>query len=85
MTRPNPKLNAEGWDVIPAVSHKAKLPMRIEVPAGEFLMGMSKGRFVVRGGAWYYTRKLARFTAREGIMANHLSPSIGVRLTRSLR
>jgi iron(II)-dependent oxidoreductase len=44
----------------------------------------AKGRFVVRGGAWYYTRKLARCAAREGIQPNHLSPSIGFRLTRSL-
>jgi formylglycine-generating enzyme required for sulfatase activity len=38
----------------------------------------------VRGGAWYYTRKLARCAAREGILANHLSSSIGFRLARSL-
>jgi iron(II)-dependent oxidoreductase len=44
----------------------------------------AKGRFIARGGAWYYTRKLARCAAREGILANHLSPSIGFRLTRSL-
>jgi iron(II)-dependent oxidoreductase len=44
----------------------------------------ARGRYVVRGGAWYYTRKLARCAAREGILANHLSPSIGFRLTRSL-
>ena len=44
----------------------------------------STGRYVVRGGAWYYTRKLARCAAREGILTNHLSPSIGFRLTRSL-
>lgn len=44
----------------------------------------AKGRFVVRGGAWYYTRKLARCAAREGILADYLSPSIGFRLARSL-
>lgn len=44
----------------------------------------AKGRYVVRGGAWYYSRKLARCTAREGILVNHLSPSIGFRLARSL-
>jgi Uncharacterized conserved protein len=44
----------------------------------------ARGRYVVRGGAWYYTRKLARCTAREGILADHLSPSIGFRLARSL-
>ena len=46
--------------------------------------GKAVGRYVVRGGAWYYTRKLARCSAREGILANHLSPSIGFRLARSL-
>ncbi len=44
----------------------------------------ARGRYVVRGGAWYYTRKLARCTAREGILANYVSPSIGFRLARSL-
>jgi len=44
----------------------------------------ARGRYVVRGGAWYYTRKLARCSSREGILANHLSPSIGFRLARSL-
>jgi formylglycine-generating enzyme required for sulfatase activity len=44
----------------------------------------ARGRYVVRGGAWYYTRKLARCAAREGIVANYLSPSIGFRLARSL-
>ncbi len=43
----------------------------------------ARGRYVVRGGAWYYTRKLARCTAREGIVANYLSSSIGFRLARS--
>jgi formylglycine-generating enzyme required for sulfatase activity len=44
----------------------------------------ARGRFVVRGGAWYYTRKLARCAAREGILAEYLSSSIGFRLARSL-
>src|SRR5678815_3363992 len=41
MTSPNPKLNAEGWEVTPPVSDKVKLPAMIEIPAGEFLMGTS--------------------------------------------
>jgi formylglycine-generating enzyme required for sulfatase activity len=44
----------------------------------------ARGRYVVRGGAWYYTRRMARCAAREGILANYLSPSIGFRLARSL-
>ena len=44
----------------------------------------ARGRYVVRGGAWYYTRKLARCAAREGIVADYLSSSIGFRLARSV-
>lgn len=44
----------------------------------------ARRRYVVRGGAWYYTRKMARCTAREGILANYLSSSIGFRLARSI-
>jgi toxoflavin biosynthesis protein ToxD len=54
------------------------------LPNGNKGEGKTVGRYVVRGGAWYYTRKLARCSAREGILANHLSPSIGFRLARSL-
>lgn len=42
------------------------------------------GRYVIRGGAWYYTRKLARCSAREGMASSQLSPLIGFRLARSL-
>jgi toxoflavin biosynthesis protein ToxD len=42
------------------------------------------GRYVVRGGAWYYTRKLARCAVREGVLPDHLSPSIGFRLAHSI-
>jgi formylglycine-generating enzyme required for sulfatase activity len=42
------------------------------------------GRYVVRGGAWYYSRKLARCAVREGVLQDHLSPSIGFRLARSI-
>ncbi len=44
----------------------------------------ARGRYVVRGGAWYYTRKLARCAAREGILADYVSSSIGFRLARSI-
>jgi hypothetical protein len=57
MIRPNPKLNAEGWEVTPAVSNAVRLPTMIEVLAGKFF---------------------------KGIVANHLSPSVGFRLTHSL-
>jgi formylglycine-generating enzyme required for sulfatase activity len=40
-------------------------------------------RYVIRGGGWYYTRKLARCAAREGMLQDHLSPSIGFRLAHT--
>jgi toxoflavin biosynthesis protein ToxD len=39
---------------------------------------------VVRGGAWYYSRKLARCSAREGVMSTFQSTSLGFRLAQSL-
>ncbi|NPV84668.1 MAG: SUMF1/EgtB/PvdO family nonheme iron enzyme [Anaerolineae bacterium] len=41
-------------------------------------------RYVVRGGAWNYTRKLARCAAREGNIPDYVSPSLGFRIARSL-
>ncbi|MDL1909835.1 formylglycine-generating enzyme family protein [Chloroflexi bacterium CFX6] len=52
--------------------------------AGEVEIKKAGGRYVIRGGAWYYSRKLARCAAREGILADYLSPSIGFRLARPL-
>lgn len=40
-------------------------------------------RYVIRGGAWYYSRKLARCAAREGEVENNQSTSIGFRLART--
>ena len=40
-------------------------------------------RYVVRGGAWYYSRKLARCAAREGAREDYSSHLIGFRLARS--
>jgi formylglycine-generating enzyme required for sulfatase activity len=41
-------------------------------------------KFVVRGGAWYYSRKMARCTAREGVAPNYMSPALGFRLARTI-
>ena len=41
-------------------------------------------KYVVRGGAWYYSRKMARCTAGEGIAPDYNSPALGFRLARSL-
>ena len=35
---------------------------------------------VVRGGAWYYSRKLARCSSRESVLPSYQSQSIGFRL-----
>lgn len=40
--------------------------------------------YVIRGGGWYYTRKLARCASREGYVPDYISPFIGFRIARSL-
>jgi formylglycine-generating enzyme required for sulfatase activity len=42
------------------------------------------GKRVVRGGAWYYSRKLARCSSREGMLPNLISTSMGFRLAQSV-
>ena len=41
-------------------------------------------KLVVRGGAWYYSRALARVSSREGFLPDYVSPALGFRLARSL-
>ncbi len=41
-------------------------------------------RYVIRGGAFYYSHKLARCTSREGAPPDFTSPAIGFRLVREL-
>lgn len=41
-------------------------------------------RCVVRGGAWYYSQKLARTTCREGVPIDYVSKALGFRLVRSV-
>ena len=40
------------------------------------------GKRVVRGGAWYYSQKLARCAAREGLLPDYTSASLGFRLAK---
>lgn len=44
-----------------------------------------KAKCVVRGGAWYYSRALARCSTREGVLPDFISPALGFRLARTLR
>ncbi len=44
----------------------------------------TNGLRVVRGGSWYYTRKLARCAAREGLLPTYTSPALGFRLALSV-
>jgi len=39
-----------------------------------------KAKCVGRGGSWYYSRKLARCAAREGVLDNFVSPALGFRV-----
>lgn len=41
-------------------------------------------RYVIRGGAWYYSRKLARCACREGMKSEQFSDSIGFRLAADI-
>jgi toxoflavin biosynthesis protein ToxD len=43
----------------------------------------AKGLGVVRGGSWYYSRKLARCTSRESLLPTFTSPMLGFRLART--
>ncbi len=43
----------------------------------------SKGEFAIRGGAWYYSHRLARCSAREGALPDFVSPALGFRLART--
>lgn len=42
-------------------------------------------QWVVRGGAWYYSRAMARCSSREGVLDNYISPALGFRLARSVK
>jgi len=43
-----------------------------------------KNKCIVRGGAWYYSHKLARCAARENVLSDYVSTSLGFRLARSV-
>jgi toxoflavin biosynthesis protein ToxD len=44
----------------------------------------AQGLRVIRGGAWYYSRKLARCAAREGVKSTYVSASVGFRVALDL-
>jgi len=39
---------------------------------------------VLRGGAWYYSRKLARCSTREWVLPSYISPLIGFRIASTI-
>ena len=45
----------------------------------------SESKCIVRGGAWYYSHKLARCAARENVLADYVSPALGFRLARTIK
>lgn len=57
-------------------------PYPYEADDGREEQGLAE-RYVVRGGSWYYTRKLARCAAREGVLPTYTSPALGFRLATS--
>lgn len=59
-------------------SYMNPYPYKLEDSTG------GKGKCVVRGGAWYYSRALARCSTREGVLADFISPALGFRLARSI-
>jgi formylglycine-generating enzyme required for sulfatase activity len=38
---------------------------------------------VIRGGSWYYTHKMARCAAREGVLPTFVSPALGFRVAHT--
>ncbi len=42
-----------------------------------------ESKCVLRGGAWYYSRKLARCSSREWVLPSYISPLIGFRIART--
>jgi formylglycine-generating enzyme required for sulfatase activity len=57
-------------------------PFQVEVQDNSEISRKNSLKLIVRGGAWYYSRKLARTTCREEMLANYLSTSLGFRLCR---
>jgi formylglycine-generating enzyme required for sulfatase activity len=43
-----------------------------------------KDACVIRGGAWYYSHKLARCAARESVLPGYISSSLGFRIARTI-
>jgi toxoflavin biosynthesis protein ToxD len=54
-------------------------PIEEEINSVEIKRG-----YVVRGGAWYYSRKLARCCAREVYRPDYISPALGFRIALSI-
>ncbi len=58
------------------------MPYPYKAEDGREAAGSPNQKFVVRGGAWYYSRALARCSSREGVLADYISPALGFRLAK---
>jgi formylglycine-generating enzyme required for sulfatase activity len=59
------------------------MPYPYKVDDGRETPASPTQKCVVRGGAWYYSRALARCSSREGVLKDYTSPALGFRLARS--
>lgn len=58
------------------------MPYPYKADDGREGMGSPNQKVVVRGGAWYYSRALARCSSREGVLQDYISPALGFRLAK---
>jgi toxoflavin biosynthesis protein ToxD len=63
-------------------SHILPYPFHLD-PAPEEANAIKRG-YVIRGGAWYYSKKLARCAAREVYLPDYVSPAMGFRVALSI-
>ncbi len=67
--------NVWEWTTSPAIPYPFKMDANQQVQPGT--------KYIVRGGAWYYSRALARCSSREPVLADYTSPALGFRLAKN--
>ena len=78
-------MTAQSDNTSPTVSPKAQAATASPwVSLDKFIHGREDasdpGSRVTRGGAWYYSRKLARYASREGLLPTYILPALGSRV-----